>query len=135
MMANCFISLTRFGKDMEKTQGIRCERKLPEDMMSDTAESIPCSSCTLQGHFRDEPYLSSCSTVNKSHRMFLLDLSPVPYTETTKDAKRGLFFKTVSGCSIKEKISGNGRVFEPGRASTISKIGWLHAEPGYRKSL
>ena len=39
------------------------------------------------GYLRDEAYLPSYSSVNKSNGMFLLDLGTISYTEATENAK------------------------------------------------
>ena len=53
----------------------------------------------LRGYFRNEIDLPTCSSVNKSNSIFLFDFSTVSYTQTTKNAKWGLFLKASFVCS------------------------------------
>ena len=41
----------------------------------------------LSGEMRNEVYLSPGAAINKTNSVLLLDLSTVPYTETTMDTK------------------------------------------------
>jgi hypothetical protein len=67
--------------------------KAPKDGDLKTLKKILAVNALLRGYFRNEPYLPSGSTVHRSHRILLLDLSTVSHTQATKNAKRGLFFK------------------------------------------
>jgi len=68
------------------------------------------------GYLGDEPYLPSGTTLHKSHRTLLLDLSTVSHTQAAKNAERGLFFKTVSVRSV--LLS---QILQLGRARSMSQ--------------